>query len=285
MRNASTPIGILARHSLLKGEELLAMQQYFPVYTLRTQIPEGMEIIGRMSVLPYYKEVYDDVRMMGSCLVNTPYEHDAITGLDWVNAIPEHTFKTWHRAQDIPNRYRDKAFIVKGAVNSKKFQWNTAMFAKDFHAAVNVAASLRNDAFVGMQPIIFREYIPLKQYAHDEISGLPFVNEWRIFCYEDKIVFEQFYWEQFLIDERPDAVEDANIHFAATGRQFAEHILSLLRAQEDTNIAKFFAMDIAQTQEGQWIVVELNDGQMSGLNGANPLAFYEALSVVTSSSN
>ena len=270
---------ILARPSLLPKEEFKAMQQFFDVYTLRSAVPANSQVIGRMSVLPYYKEVYDDLKHNNATLVNDPYEHEVITTMDWINVVGELTFPTWWHAQDIPQSERDTPFVVKGEVNSKKFQWNSSMYAANFREAVLVAANLRNDAFIGMQPIVFRKYVPLHTYAVDEHSGLPYVNEWRVFAFKGHIVFEQFYWET-LLEDNPDAIDHANKQFAQSGRQFAEFMLNHCYTQDETVFPSFIAMDIAQTQDGSWRVVEINDGQMSGLNGANPMAFYEALAHV-----
>ena len=37
---------------------------------------------------------------------------------------------------------------------------------------------------------------------------------------------------------------------------------------------KFYVVDFAKTADGKWIVVELNDGQMSGLSMIPPNRFY-----------
>jgi len=38
--------------------------------------------------------------------------------------------------------------------------------------------------------------------------------------------------------------------------------------------ANFFVLDMAETADGRWIVVEVNDGQMSGLSMCNPEELY-----------
>ena len=43
---------------------------------------------------------------------------------------------------------------------------------------------------------------------------------------------------------------------------------------EQTN---FFVMDIARTAEGKWIIIELNDGQQSGLSNVDPEELYSNL--------
>lgn len=39
----------------------------------------------------------------------------------------------------------------------------------------------------------------------------------------------------------------------------------------------FYVVDVAKTDEGNWIVIELNDGQMSGLSANPPKIFYKNL--------
>lgn len=39
----------------------------------------------------------------------------------------------------------------------------------------------------------------------------------------------------------------------------------------------FYVVDIAETKFGEWIVIELNDGQMSGLSDIDAAWFYNAL--------
>ena len=39
----------------------------------------------------------------------------------------------------------------------------------------------------------------------------------------------------------------------------------------------FLVVDVAQTAEGQWIVIECNDGQESGYAGMSPMALWGKL--------
>jgi hypothetical protein len=40
----------------------------------------------------------------------------------------------------------------------------------------------------------------------------------------------------------------------------------------------FFVLDMALTQDGRWIVIEVNDGSQSGISCIDPEAFYKNLS-------
>jgi hypothetical protein len=42
--------------------------------------------------------------------------------------------------------------------------------------------------------------------------------------------------------------------------------------------SRFFTMDVAQQRDGEWLIVELGDGQVAGLpDRADPVGFYAAL--------
>jgi hypothetical protein len=43
---------------------------------------------------------------------------------------------------------------------------------------------------------------------------------------------------------------------------------------------RFFVLDLAQTIAGSWIVVEVNDGQMSGLSGCDADTLYRNMAAV-----
>jgi hypothetical protein len=43
------------------------------------------------------------------------------------------------------------------------------------------------------------------------------------------------------------------------------------------DFATFYVADVAQDQNGKWWLVEINDGQMSGLSGNDPYVLYSRL--------
>jgi glutathione synthase/RimK-type ligase-like ATP-grasp enzyme len=40
------------------------------------------------------------------------------------------------------------------------------------------------------------------------------------------------------------------------------------------NAVSFYAIDVAETESGDWVVIEINDGQMSGLSCNSPKDLY-----------
>ena len=130
-----------------------------------------------------------------------------------------------------------------------------------------MASRLGNDPLIGQQEIIYRKYIPLKLIETDPIYGCPYVNEWRLFYYKTNLLSKGFYWTTC---EYP---EQAN---------FTNEALELANkcAEITAEYVNFFVLDIAETAEGNWILIEINDGQMSGLSDNDPHQLYQNLKKV-----
>lgn len=251
-------------------EELAAAGESFPVFPIRSQVPPGSLAIARYSALPNYRELEADLATFGSRLINTAEQHDYIASLAYAEDLGELTFKTWHDFQSIPQGFRDKPFVVKGKTNSKKFEWATKMFAKDFAAVVRVGSELMTDSMIAQQGLSIRQYIPLETFEVG-VTGMPMANEWRLFFYKERLLADGFYWS---IVEDESKIEAARPDFESSGRAFAQKCALIIAKRAD-----FFVLDIAKTQDGEWICVEVNDGQMSGLNDSvDPAKLYSALS-------
>jgi len=175
---------ILFRKSGFEDEFKIA-SKYFPCIERRTEVLPNNLVIARYSALPFYKELEEDVETLGSKLINSFHQHQYISDLgNWANDLGDLTPKTWHRLEDIPEK---GPFVVKGATNSKKFEWQTKMFAVDKRAAIDVACQLMNDGVIGEQKIYVRQYIPLVKFI-DGIQGMPVTEEYRIFTCDGEIL-------------------------------------------------------------------------------------------------
>lgn len=236
-------------------EEYKVASKFFPVKELRTECCSSL-VIGRYSVLPYYLELEKDLTNKGCHLINSFEQHYYIASMAWVNDLKGFTPKTWDDFTFVnapPGKY-----VVKGETNSKKSQWDKLMFAPSKLDASKIASYLSNDGLIGEQKIVYREYIPLKT-LETGINGLPFSNEWRFFFYKNIELCRGFYWSS---SEKRGKINEKGIEFA---HQCAEKI------SKKTN---FFVLDIAEKEEGGWICIEVNDGQMSGLSECDAYELY-----------
>lgn len=244
--------------------EEAAMAASFRVVQSRMDVEEDELVIARYSALPFYQELEKDLSRKGARLINSYRQHRWIANLgDWYYDLEGMTPQTWHRLDMVP----DDAFpvVVKGETNSKKFLWDTHMFAKTRRDAANVMCNLMDDGIISGQPTFFRKYVPLKTYLVG-LRGLPVTKEFRVFVCNRQILSIGYYWSNYDEDlpEKPNPDD--------VPRDFLRKVIGRVG-----NRAPFYAVDVAETASGDWIVIELNDGQMSGLSENDPAVLYPAL--------
>lgn len=246
-------------------EELNAAATYFKVYTNRAEIPSKSLVIGRYSVLPYYNELEDELKHKQSSLINSLSQHRYIADIgnyykDFIGITPE----TWTNLNAIPE---NGPFILKGETNSKKFLWKTHMFAENKKDAIDVYCRLQDDGIISNQNIYIRKYVKLKTFEIG-FNNLPITNEYRIFIAYGKVVSVGYYWSNYY----EDLVCKYDLDIKQIPQKFIQEII--YRVGKNAN---FYVVDVAQKENGDWIVIELNDGQMSGLSMNNSYILYENL--------
>lgn len=255
---------ILFRKEISFVDEFEIAKKYFNVVEQRCACPANSMVIGRYSVLPYYLELERDVKLLGGQLINSNEQHRWIADFEYYNDLKEYTPESW----DDTNFYQCRhpgPFVVKGRTNSRKNRWNSQMFAEDKRKASQIAGELANDLMIGTQGIIYRKYVPLKVFEYG-IHDLPFANEWRCFFLGEMMLSFGYYWS---------SAEKVDYEIPQEALDFA-NIVAKIAAQH----CNFFVLDIAETEAGDWILIEINDGQMSGLSENNPDMLYGNLAKV-----
>jgi hypothetical protein len=143
------------------------------------------------------------------------------------------------------------------------------MYAETWQDALDVQRRLEDDGLIGEQGIVIRKYIPLETYFNG-IGGVPITKEFRVFIYKQQVLSVAYYWNAFIDDfafynKTPPVFEDSYYNF----------VNKVMYAVGD--LATFYVADVAQDQSGKWWLVEINDGQMSGLSGNDPYVLYGRL--------
>lgn len=252
------------RASLADSEEFDAAREHFRVVTQRTHVRAGELAIPRYSALPFNNELCCDLVELGATPINTYRQHCYVADLrNWYYDLGDITPRTWFALDEIPRN--GGPFVLKGATNSRKHLWSTHMFAQDWNAARDVYLRLAEDTTIGAQPIYIRQYVPLKCLATG-LNQLPITEEYRFFVLDGQIVGSGFYWNVYA--DELDRVYTSE----AVPRNFLQRVIDLVAPQ-----IRFWVCDIATTADDRWIVVELNDGQQSGLTGIEPKSFYSEL--------
>lgn len=236
-------------------EEMAIAKKYFDVSYLRTDCRDRF-VIGRYSVLPFYIETMLDLNNMGSTLINTYQQHHYVANFQYYIDLFDETPETWFRLDEVP---KDSGpWIVKGRTNSRKQEFWDKMYAGSWKQLVSVYNELSNDPLIGPQEIIIRKYVHLLP-IEDAWAGADFKNEWRFFFYNGLRLAHGFYWVQ---SQRKGTIDQV-------GMDFAQRIATKVRDK-----VSFVVIDIGQLKDGSWTLIELNDGQMSGLSHVNPEELY-----------
>ncbi len=147
------------------------------------------------------------------------------------------------------------------------------MFAETVRDVPDVAIRLLQDPLISEQGIVVREYVPLQELSHS-ITGLPVTNEWRTFWIVVSsgavCLSEGFYWQK--------SFPEVQGTFSQKGKDLANEIAQKIA---QSGMANFFVLDVAQKKESdEWILIEVNDGQMSGLCGCDEKRLYSNLAMV-----
>lgn len=253
---------ILFRKDLQTEKEMKVASKYFEVYESRL-FCGGSNVIGRYSALPFYEELERDLKENGCQLVNNFDQHKWIADMDWYVDLQAITPKTW-RVSDFKEE-ETGPFVVKGRTNSRKHHWGNLMYAEDGHSAMMVAAYLNTDPQIRSQGIVIRKYVPLRTFAIADF-GLPITNEWRFFCFRDRILTYGRYWDE--VAEKY-GVDPNDFELGEDGLDFVRRVANCA-----CHHAEFYVVDIAERAEGGWILIEINDAQMSGLCGCAPDILY-----------
>lgn len=260
---------ILFRGSLAEdGEEQVARKIFGDrFHTSRSTIPSDSVVIGRYSVLPYYKELREDLQYKNSTLINSLEQHVWIASFSYYHDIAHLTFPSWHM-RDYPYCNYDGPVVLKGTTNSMKMKWNTHMYAANRQEATQVSMRLYENDMLSHQGLVVRQYIPLATVCDNAIGGLPITKEYRLFFYKNKFLAGGFYFANLA----PLRVVEANKEIPRYAMECGQAVADIA-----CDHANFFVVDVAQKVDGGWICVEINDGQMSGLSNTDPCMLYNVL--------
>lgn len=267
-----SPVVFFRDFGLERVEERKICEKYFVTTSSRMHVSGGDIIVGRYSVLPFYIELEKDLKINGAKLINTFQQHRYIADMkNWaspsgegIETLEPFTPKTWFRLEDIPDNIGP--VVLKGETNSFKDKWQTHMFAKNKKEAIEVWKRLQDDRSLMDQSIYIREFVPYKKHFISPVNQQPITHEFRFFCYGEEILCGGFYWSNY-VDELKETPKTSSVPV-----DFLKKIMKIV--SQNTN---FYVVDVAQCENGEFQVVELNDGQMSGLSECDPSELYKNL--------
>lgn len=265
----STPsrVMVLYREKLLDPGELDALQAVASkdpdrvmLSSSRIDVRLGDLVVARHAAWPWPVELDRDIQRLGGHVLNPARAyHYANSPMEWGYDLGDLTPQTWDRFEALPDGC---AFILKGEKADKR-KW-ARMYADDRESAIRLRSELQADLAFADQTLVARQYVPLVRLG-ENIGGVPISLEYRVFVLDGQELTRAFYWP---IDDcvapppPPTIIPDAFLR-EAMGR-IGDRI-------------RFYALDVAQDINGRWWVIELNDGQRSGLSENSPFTLWRCL--------
>lgn len=263
------PRVLVDHNALVRGEE--------PSRVVR-RVPEEDEPIlaayrGWMVTPQQYQRLYESLATKHIRLINDPdqYRHAHYLPENYP-IIEEHTPRSVWLTGDLGidrimaalAPFGDAPLVLKDFVKSRKHEWDVACYIPS--AASRTAVERVVTRFLELQGedlaegLVFREFVEFEPIGVHPRSGMPITEEYRIFWLDGAPIFWAPYWDGAgYKDTRPPIDQFTEVAAAVRSR--------------------FFTMDVARRLDGGWMIVELGDGQASGLPreiDAGP--FHEALS-------
>lgn len=164
---------------------------------------------------------------------------------------------------DAARGFGDAALVVKDYVKSEKHLWAEACFvprASDAAALLRVTARFLAERGADLEGgLVLREHVALDLLGVHPLSGMPIAVEARAFFLGGAPAHVLPYWEGTAARVPSPPLE-----------RFAD---ALRRVP-----SPFITADLARRADGEWLVLEVGDGQVSGIpEDADPAPLYRAL--------
>jgi hypothetical protein len=190
-------------------------------------------------------------------LINSPEQHRTVMEFDrFYPKLQDLTAKSivvddMSQLANIPNVLAFPVF-VKGAVKSNKDEGWSAVVAQNLDELTNLAQRTFSSTYRSKGKVIIRELLDLNIIATDP-NGFPLGREYRAFLYKGELLAYGFYW-----DEYPDP--------NPLSRETKQQLISKAMEAAKRVDVPFLSVDVGQLKNGDWVVIEIGDGQFSGLS-------------------
>ncbi len=153
--------------------------------------------------------------------------------------------------------------FVKGAVQSRKARGWKACVAETLPELEALTRQMLSLAGRSRGRVIVRRLVRLR-HSRASAEGFPFGREYRVFLYQGQVLGFGYYWEGD--DPLQTLIPDEKRQVLALAQEAAWRL----------NVP-YLAVDVGQTEAGEWIVIETGDAQFSGISQTPLLPLWNAL--------
>lgn len=226
--------------------------------------PSNVTAIARVGAPPDYDALFEELASQGILLINSPAQHRHGSELPhWYPLIDELTPKSaWFDEPPPASAFEDTLgwpVFVKGARQTSRHDPQKSI-ARDPAQYAQLVEDYQRDEILSWQRCVVRQFVKLR--------GVPCSTAIKI---RPSFEFRTFWWQKQFVGGGPYWSEAAR--YSWTEREREECVVIAREAAERID-CPFLVVDMAQTMEGEWIVIECNDGQESGYAGVSPLGMW-----------
>jgi ATP-grasp domain, R2K clade family 3 len=223
--------------------------------------------VARVGAFTDYVARFESLHRDDVVLIHDPAEHRLCSELpQWYSLIEDLTpksfwFETIPQVEAVERVLRWPIF-VKGSRQTSRHQRSLSIIdgPESFLRSMD---AYHADPILRWQPIVCREFVSLRKVEDPIPERIPSSFEFRTFWWRGEFAgFGPYWWEG-----RP--------YHANSGERDAAAAVAQLAASR-LNVA-FLVVDVAQTADGRWIVIECNDGQESGYAGVSPVGLWQSI--------
>jgi len=247
-------------------------RSYFPCRQPWKRPPE-ITAVGRCGALEDYQAEYEKLRAEGIRLIHSPKQHLRASELtEWYPLLIGQTprsevYREAPRGETVAESFPFPVF-VKGSRQTNRHQksLSIAHTPREFDEMMQRYA---NDPILSWQPVVVRELVRLRLVETSSQGKIDSSFEFRTFWWKNQFVGGGRYWWE----GRPYQWSDTERSEALRLAEFTAKLIDV----------PFLVVDLAMTVDGQWIVIECNDGQESGYAGVSPLALWQKVLEIESS--
>ncbi len=231
------------------------------------QRPEKIQAVGRFGVTDNYADFYLSLEAKDILLIHTPEQHLLASELTHWHPLladltpPSRWYDAPPPAEEIEKHFSYPVF-VKGSRQTSKHKADLSII-RSRNEYEFAAEQYKNNPILHWQQFVCREFVELRSVPSSPTEKIPPSFEFRTFWWRGQCVGSGIYWADFASYSWTDAEKFAALKVAQKAAQHLDIV--------------FLVVDVAQTRNGEWIVIECNDGQESGYAGIAPIVLWRKI--------
>lgn len=270
-------------NSALRASTEIAHLLGFPIYFINSASPPNSALdhvpiqyqktaglwLGPIPSPEQYATLYWMAYQRGIRLLNSPEQHlllqelnrsypllEGLTPLSMVLSTVDHCQKAIAQL-GLP-------LFVRGAIHSRKQEGWSACVAQTEAELRHLVRYLLRHPELSRDRVIVRQLVPLRHHQR-AANGFPLGREYRAFLYQQHLITYGYAW-----------AGDDPLRYIRTIQE-EETMLEVVYQAVARLKAPFVAIDVAQQENGQWIVIETSDPQFSGTGQIPLIQFWRGI--------